>query len=108
MFDYKAPFKRGMCKDSSIRKKRLTVKWVAVADSIPAPCVSYCLNFNKKGAIIYMTENEALTRIKTRNFNNGYGFDMQLLVDIIGVIHEILNNNKIFENKTYDEQQKEN
>lgn len=96
-----------MCKDSSIRKKRLTVKRVAVAGSIPAPCINYCLILTK-GAITYMTENEALTRIKTGNFNNGYGFDMQLLVDTIGVIHEILNNNKIFENKTYEEQQKEN
>ncbi len=37
-----------------------------------------------------MDGKEALTRIKTGNFNNGYGFDMQLLVNAVGIIGEML------------------
>ena len=37
-----------------------------------------------------MTEKEALTRVKTGNFNGGHGFDMQLLVDAVGIIGEML------------------
>ncbi len=33
-----------------------------------------------------MTKEEALIRVKTGNFNSGYGFDMQLLVDAVGII----------------------
>lgn len=37
-----------------------------------------------------MTREEALMRIKTDNFNNGYGLDMQLMVDSIGIMMELL------------------
>lgn len=44
-----------------------------------------------------MTEKEALTRIKTGNFNGGYGFDMQLLIDTVGIIGEMFRNGQISE-----------
>ena len=44
-----------------------------------------------------MTEKEALTRIKTGNFNGGRGFDMQLLVDVVGTIGEMFRNGQISE-----------
>ena len=44
-----------------------------------------------------MNEAEALTRVKTRNFNSGCGFDMQLLVDAVGTIGEMLKSGKIGE-----------
>lgn len=44
-----------------------------------------------------MTEKEALTRVKTGNFNSGYGFDMQLLVDAVGTIGEMFNSGQISE-----------
>lgn len=44
-----------------------------------------------------MNEKEALTRIKTGNFGNDYGFDMQLLVDAVGTIGEKLKRGQITE-----------
>lgn len=44
-----------------------------------------------------MNEKEALTRAKTGNFNNGRGFDMQLLVDAVGIIGEMLKSGQISE-----------
>ena len=44
-----------------------------------------------------MTEKEALLRAKTGNFNGGYGFDMQLLVDTVGIIGEMFNSGQICE-----------
>ena len=44
-----------------------------------------------------MTEKEALLRVKTGNFNGGYGFDMQLLVDATGITGEMLNSGQICE-----------
>lgn len=44
-----------------------------------------------------MNEKEALTRIKTGNFNGGYGFDMQLLVDAVGIIGEMFKSGQISE-----------
>lgn len=44
-----------------------------------------------------MNEKEALTRIKIGNFNNGYGFDIQLLVDTVGIIGELFKNGQISE-----------
>ena len=44
-----------------------------------------------------MNEKEALTRIKTGNFNGGYGFDMQLLVDTVGITGEMFKSGQISE-----------
>ena len=44
-----------------------------------------------------MTGKEALIRIKTGNFNGGYGFDMQLLVDTVGIIGEMFRSGQISE-----------
>ena len=44
-----------------------------------------------------MNEKEALTRVKTGNFNGGRGFDMQLLVDAVGIIGEMLKSEQISE-----------
>lgn len=44
-----------------------------------------------------MNESEALTRVKTGNFNSGRGFDMQLLVDAVGIIREMLKSGQIRE-----------
>lgn len=44
-----------------------------------------------------MDEKEALTRIITGNFNGGYGFDMQLLVDAVGIIGEMFKSGQINE-----------
>ena len=44
-----------------------------------------------------MNEQEALTRVKTGNFNGGYGFDMQLLVDAVGIIGEMFKSGQISE-----------
>ena len=44
-----------------------------------------------------MTEKEALIRVKTRNFNDGYGFDMQLLIDTVGIIGEMLKSGQLSE-----------
>ena len=44
-----------------------------------------------------MNEKEALTRVKTGNFNGGYGFDMQLLVDAVGIIGEMFKSGQISE-----------
>ena len=44
-----------------------------------------------------MNEKEALERIKTGNFNNGSGFDMQLLIDAVGTIGEMLRSGQISE-----------
>ena len=44
-----------------------------------------------------MTEKEALIRVKTGNFNGSYGFDMQLLVDSVGIIGEMFKNGQISE-----------
>ena len=57
-----------------------------------------------------MTGKEALIRIKTGNFNGGYGFDMQLLIDAVGTAGEMFRNGQINEVicckdcKWYDEQ----
>lgn len=42
-----------------------------------------------------MNKKEALLRVTTGNFNSGYGFDMQLLVDVVGIIGEMFNSGKI-------------
>lgn len=44
-----------------------------------------------------MTEKEALARVKTGNFNGGRGFDMQLLVDSVGIIGEMFKSGQISE-----------
>lgn len=44
-----------------------------------------------------MTEKEALTRVITGNFNGGHGFDMQLLVDAVGIIGEMFKSGQINE-----------
>lgn len=44
-----------------------------------------------------MTEKEALTRVKTGNFNGGRGFDMQLLIDAVGTIGEMFRSGQISE-----------
>jgi len=44
-----------------------------------------------------MIKEEALTRIKTGNFNIGYGFDMQLLIDAVGTMGEMLRNGQVNE-----------
>lgn len=44
-----------------------------------------------------MTGKEALIRAKTGNFNSGYGFDMQLLVDTVGIIGEMFRSGQISE-----------
>ena len=44
-----------------------------------------------------MNEKETLIRIKTGNFNNGCGFDMQLLVDAVGIIGEMFKSGQIGE-----------
>lgn len=47
-----------------------------------------------------MNKQEALTRIKTGNFNGDYGFDMQLLIDTVGIIGEMFKNGQISETAT--------
>lgn len=44
-----------------------------------------------------MTGKEALIRIKTGNFNGGYGFDMQLLIDAVGTAGEMFRSEQISE-----------
>ena len=44
-----------------------------------------------------MNEKEALIRVKTGNFNGSYGFDMQLLVDSVGIVGEMFKNGQISE-----------
>lgn len=44
-----------------------------------------------------MNEKEALTRVKTGNFNSGRGFDMQLLVDAVGIIGEMFKSGQVSE-----------
>ena len=44
-----------------------------------------------------MDEKEALTRVKTGNFDGGYGFDLQILVDAVGVIGEMFKSGQISE-----------
>ena len=44
-----------------------------------------------------MTEKEAIIRVKTGNFRNNYGFDMQLLIDATGTLGEMLRNGQISE-----------
>lgn len=44
-----------------------------------------------------MTEKEAMTRIRTGNFNSGHGFDMQLLVDATGAVGEMLKTGRLCE-----------
>lgn len=44
-----------------------------------------------------MNEKEALTRVKTGNFNGGHGFDLQLLVDAVGIIGEMFKSGQISE-----------
>jgi hypothetical protein len=47
--------------------------------------------------VLEMTREEAITRVRTGNFNNGHGFDMQLMVDSIGVMREMLKTGYICE-----------
>lgn len=42
-----------------------------------------------------MTEKECLDRVRTGNFNGGYGFDMQLLVDTVGHIGEMMRKGRL-------------
>ena len=42
-----------------------------------------------------MNEKEVLTRFKTGNFNGGYGFDLQLLVNAVGTIGEMFKSGQI-------------
>ena len=51
----------------------------------------------RKVGEVGMDEKEALTRVKTGNFNSGRGFDMQLLVDAVGIIDEMLKSGQISE-----------
>lgn len=44
-----------------------------------------------------MNEKEALARVKTGNFNGGFGFDMQLLVNAVGIAGEMFKNGQIVE-----------
>lgn len=44
-----------------------------------------------------MTKEEALARVKTGYFGGKYGFDMQLLVDAVGIIREMFQNGQISE-----------
>ena len=44
-----------------------------------------------------MTEKEALIRVKTGNFSNGFGFDSQLLIDTAGTLGEMFRNGQISE-----------
>lgn len=44
-----------------------------------------------------MTKKEAVTRVSTGNFNNGFGFDMQLLVDAVGTLGKMLKSGQISE-----------
>jgi len=53
-----------------------------------------------------MNKQEALTRIKTGNFNGDYGFDMQLLIDTVGIIGELFKNGQISETATILKEQK--
>ena len=57
-----------------------------------------------------MNKKEALIRVTTGNFNDGYGFDWQLLIDTVGVLGEMFRNGQISEIvyckdcRSYDEQ----
>ena len=42
-----------------------------------------------------MTDKECINRIKTGNFNNGYGFDMSLFVDTVGRMGELLRTGEV-------------
>ena len=42
-----------------------------------------------------MTEKECLDRLRAGNFNGGYGFDMQLLVDTVGHVGEMMRNGRL-------------
>lgn len=53
-----------------------------------------------------MNKQEALTRIKTGNFNGDYGFDMQLLIDTVGIIGEMFKSGQISETATIMKEQK--
>lgn len=44
-----------------------------------------------------MTDREALMRIKTGDFNNGNGLDMQLLIDTVGTLGEMFRSGQINE-----------
>ena len=39
-----------------------------------------------------MTIREAFERVAKGNFNNGYGFDLQMLVDCMGILSKAINN----------------
>lgn len=51
----------------------------------------------RKDGEVGMNEKEALIRIKTGNFNNSYGFDIQLLVDAVGTVGEMFRSGQISE-----------
>lgn len=38
------------------------------------------------------TRDEVINRIKSGNFSNGYGFDLQILVNVVGTLGEMLRN----------------
>lgn len=42
-----------------------------------------------------MTELEAMYRVETGNFGNGFGFDMSLLIDSVGTLGEMFRNGKV-------------
>ena len=44
-----------------------------------------------------MTREEAIFRVKTGNFGNGFGFDMQLLIDAVGTLGEMFRDGQINE-----------
>lgn len=44
-----------------------------------------------------MTEIEAVYRVKTGNFGNGFGFDWQLLVDAAGTLGEMFRSGRLIE-----------
>ncbi len=44
-----------------------------------------------------MTGKEAISRIKTGNFNNDFGFDMQILIDTVGILGEMFRSGQIHE-----------
>ena len=44
-----------------------------------------------------MTEKEVLTRVITGNFNNDFGFNLQLLIDTVGALGEMFRNKQISE-----------
>lgn len=44
-----------------------------------------------------MTKKEAVMRVKSGNFSNGFGFDMRLLIDAAGTLGEMFRSGQINE-----------